>query len=57
MSRYLLTGAAGFIASKVAEFLLAEGHAVVGLDNLNQAYDVRLKHWRCLLYTSPSPRD
>ncbi len=46
MSRYLLTGAAGFIASKVAEFLLAEGHAVVGLDNLNQAYDVRLKHWR-----------
>ena len=46
MSRYLLTGAAGFIASKVAEFLLADGHAVVGLYNLNEAYDVRLKHWR-----------
>jgi len=46
MSRYLLTGAAGFIASKVAEFLLADGHTVVGLDNLNEAYDVRLKHWR-----------
>jgi nucleoside-diphosphate-sugar epimerase len=46
MSRYLLTGVAGFIASKVAEFLLAEGHTVIGLDNLNDAYDVRLKHWR-----------
>ena len=46
MSRYLVTGAAGFIASKVSEFLLADGHTVVGLDNLNDAYDVRLKHWR-----------
>lgn len=46
MSRYLLTGAAGFIASKVAEFLLAEGHTIVGVDNLNDAYDMRLKHWR-----------
>jgi nucleoside-diphosphate-sugar epimerase len=46
MSHYLLTGAAGFIASKVAELLLAEGHTVVGLDNLNDAYDVRLKQWR-----------
>jgi nucleoside-diphosphate-sugar epimerase len=42
----LLTGAAGFIASKVAEFLLEDGHAVVGIDNLNDAYDVRLKQWR-----------
>lgn len=46
MSHYLLTGAAGFIASKVAEFLLAEGHTVTGLDNLNDAYDIRLKQWR-----------
>lgn len=46
MGYYLLTGAAGFIASKVAEFLLAEGHSVAGVDNLNDAYDVRLKHWR-----------
>lgn len=46
MATYLLTGAAGFIASKVAEFLLADGHTVVGIDNLNDAYDVRLKHWR-----------
>lgn len=46
MSRYLLTGAAGFIAARVAELLLADGHTVVGLDNLNDAYDVRLKQWR-----------
>jgi len=42
----LVTGIAGFIASKVCEFLLAEGHRVVGIDNLNDAYDVRLKEWR-----------
>jgi nucleoside-diphosphate-sugar epimerase len=42
----LLTGAAGFIASVVAEQLLSAGHTVTGLDNLNDAYDVRLKHWR-----------
>ena len=46
MSRYLLTGAAGFIAARTAELLLAGGHTVVGLDNLNDAYDVRLKEWR-----------
>lgn len=46
MGRYLLTGAAGFIASKVVEFLLDDGHTVVGVDNLNDAYDVRLKQWR-----------
>ncbi len=46
MATYLLTGVAGFIGSRVAEFLLADGHAVVGVDNLNDAYDVRLKRWR-----------
>jgi len=46
LSSYLLTGAAGFIASKVAELLLADGHTVIGVDNLNDAYDLRLKHWR-----------
>jgi nucleoside-diphosphate-sugar epimerase len=46
MSRYLVTGAAGFIASKVAEQLLDRGDEVVSVDNLNDAYDVRLKHWR-----------
>ena len=46
MATYLVTGVAGFIASKVAEFLLADSHTVVGVDNLNDAYDVRLKEWR-----------
>ena len=42
----MVTGAAGFIASKVCEFLLAQGHTVVGIDNLNDYYDVRLKLYR-----------
>jgi nucleoside-diphosphate-sugar epimerase len=46
MSAYLLTGVAGFIGSRVAEFLLADGHTVYGIDNMNDAYDVRLKEFR-----------
>jgi len=46
MARYLLTGAAGFIGASIARLLLDQGHAVVGLDNLNDAYDPRLKEWR-----------
>jgi UDP-glucuronate 4-epimerase len=37
VATYLVTGVAGFIASKVAEFLLADGHTVIGIDNLNDA--------------------
>jgi len=44
--KYLVTGSAGFIASKTAEFLLQAGHDVVGVDNLNDYYDVRLKQHR-----------
>lgn len=44
--RFLVTGCAGFIASKVTELLLEAGHEVVGVDNLNDAYDPRLKQWR-----------
>ena len=44
--RYLVTGCAGFIASRVADLLLDAGHSVVGIDNLNDAYDPRLKQWR-----------
>jgi len=43
---YLVTGAAGFIASRVAEMLLEEGHRVFGVDNMNDAYDVRIKEFR-----------
>jgi len=46
MSQYLVTGVAGFIAARVAEMLLEGGHTVIGVDNLNDAYDVRIKHWR-----------
>ena len=41
--KYLVTGAAGFIASKVSFKLLDRGNQVVGVDNLNDYYDVRLK--------------
>jgi UDP-glucuronate 4-epimerase len=46
MSHYLVTGVAGFIASQVAQLLLSQGHTVAGLDNVNDAYDVRVKEWR-----------
>jgi UDP-glucuronate 4-epimerase len=46
MTKILVTGAAGFIGAKVSEMLLAEGYQVVGIDNLNNAYDVRLKDYR-----------
>jgi UDP-glucuronate 4-epimerase len=41
--KILVTGAAGFIGSHTTERLLARGHEVVGLDNLNDYYDVNLK--------------
>ncbi len=46
MGRYLVTGVAGFIGSRVAELLLEGGSEVHGLDNLNDAYDPALKQWR-----------
>lgn len=41
--KYLVTGAAGFIGAKVSERLCDLGHEVVGIDNLNDYYDVGLK--------------
>ncbi len=46
MSTILVTGAAGFIGAKTAELLLRDGHKVVGIDNMNDYYDVRLKKHR-----------
>lgn len=46
MGNYFVTGAAGFIASRVTEVLIADGHSVVGVDNMNDAYDVRMKEYR-----------
>ena len=46
MANYLVTGAAGFIGARVSEMLIEQGHAVTGVDNLNDAYDVRMKEYR-----------
>lgn len=55
--KVLVTGAAGFIGMAVAQRLLARGDEVVGVDNLNDYYDVSLKHDRlALLYSSPGFR-
>ena len=49
MRKILVTGAAGFIGFHLSRRLLAEGDAVVGLDNLNPYYDVTLKQARLKL--------
>lgn len=41
--KYLVTGVAGFIGSVITERLTAQGHQVIGIDNLNDYYDVNLK--------------
>jgi len=46
MAHYLVTGAAGFIAARTAELLLHDGHTVIGIDNMNDAYDPRMKEYR-----------
>ncbi|RMA94443.1 SDR family NAD(P)-dependent oxidoreductase [Priestia megaterium] len=43
---YLITGAAGFIGYFLSKKLLAEGCTVIGIDNINDYYDVKLKHTR-----------
>ncbi len=41
--KYLVTGAAGFIGFHVAKQLCSQGHQVIGIDNINDYYDVNLK--------------
>ena len=52
--RILVTGVAGFIGMHVAVRLLADGHEVIGMDNLNDYYDVRLKQARLAHIGSPN---
>ncbi len=46
MAHYLVTGAAGFIGARTATMLVEQGHTVVGIDNMNDAYDPRMKDYR-----------
>jgi UDP-glucuronate 4-epimerase len=46
MANYLVTGAAGFIGARTSEMLIQDGHTVAGIDNMNDAYDIRMKEYR-----------
>jgi len=52
--KYLVTGVAGFIGARVAARLIQAGHEVVGIDNVNDYYDVRLKEHRLESLVHPS---
>jgi UDP-glucuronate 4-epimerase len=52
MAKILVTGCAGFIGFHVSQRLLARGDEVVGLDSLNEYYDVNLKRSRLALLTA-----
>ena len=51
--KYLVTGAVGFIGSVVVERLTAAGHQVIGIDNINDYYDVALKEARLKRIENP----
>ncbi|WP_022847199.1 GDP-mannose 4,6-dehydratase [Desulfurobacterium sp. TC5-1] len=46
MNKVLLTGVAGFIGFKTAQMLVERGYEVVGIDNMNDYYDVKVKEYR-----------
>ncbi len=45
--KIFVTGIAGFIAARTASMLLDQGHELVGVDNLNDYYDLRLRPTGC----------
>ncbi len=57
MANYLVSGAAGFVGARTCTMLASDGHAVIGIDNLNAAYDVRMKEHRlAILQATPGFR-
>ena len=48
--KILVTGAAGFIGAKLMLMLAQKGNIVIGIDNINDYYDVRLKYSRLKSY-------
>lgn len=52
--KYLITGVAGFIGSNVAKTYVDQGHQVVGIDNMNDYYDVALKKYRLTYFAGKS---
>ncbi|MEN3033461.1 MAG: NAD-dependent epimerase/dehydratase family protein [Aquificaceae bacterium] len=46
MKTFIVSGCAGFIGARVCELLLKEGYTVIGFDNLEPYYDIRLKQYR-----------
>ena len=46
MANYLVTGAAGFIGARTCELLIKDGNTILGVDNMNDAYDLRMKEYR-----------
>jgi UDP-glucuronate 4-epimerase len=55
--KVVVTGCAGFIGSRVASLLIEQGHVVRGIDNLSDAYDVRMKDWRVENLLAPNSVD
>ena len=44
--KILITGSAGFIGFHISKLFLQKGHSVIGVDNLNRYYDIKLKKAR-----------
>jgi nucleoside-diphosphate-sugar epimerase len=55
--KIVVTGCAGFIGSRVTSLLIEQGHEVRGIDNLSDAYDVRMKDWRVSNLLAPNSVD